>query len=83
MREALGCSLNVPAIVALSRAGARFCFYELQKWGFHFPANLDDYGSGFILGNAQIRLTDLAAAYAGLARGGLAGAPGCAIGDMA
>ena len=75
VREALGCSLNVPAIVALSRVGARFCFYELQKWGFHFPANLDDYGAGFILGNAEIRLTDLAAAYAGLARGGLAMQP--------
>jgi penicillin-binding protein 1C len=72
VREALGCSLNVPAIMALSRVGARSCFYELQKWGFHFPANLDDYGAGFILGNAEIRLTDLAAAYAGLARGGLA-----------
>jgi len=72
VREALGCSLNVPAIIALSRVGARSCFYELQKWGFHFPANLDDYGAGFILGNAEIRLIDLAAAYAGLARGGLA-----------
>ena len=72
VREALGCSLNVPAIMALSRVGARSCFYELQKWGFNFPASLDYYGAGFILGNAEIRLTDLAAAYAGLARGGLA-----------
>ena len=72
VREALGCSLNVPAIMALSRVGARSCFYDLQKWGFNFPANLDYYGAGFVLGNAEIRLTDLAAAYAGLARGGLA-----------
>jgi penicillin-binding protein 1C len=72
VREALGCSLNVPAIVALSRVGARSSFYELRKWGFNFPENLDDYGAGFILGNARIRLIDLAAAYAGLARGGLA-----------
>ena len=72
VREALGCSLNVPAIVALSRVGARPSFYELRKWGFNFPENLDDYGAGFILGNAEIRLIDLAAAYAGLARGGLA-----------
>jgi penicillin-binding protein 1C len=72
LREALGCSLNVPAIVALSRVGARSSFYELRKWGFNFPENLDDYGAGFILGNARIRLIDLAAAYAGLARGGLA-----------
>jgi penicillin-binding protein 1C len=74
-REALACSLNVPAIVVLSRLGARESFHELQKWGFHFPGSLDDYGAGFILGNAQIRLVDLAAAYAGLARRGLAMPP--------
>jgi penicillin-binding protein 1C len=71
VREALGCSLNVPAIITLSRVGARSAFYELQKWGFDFPRGLDDYGAGFVLGNAEIRLIDLAAAYAGLARGGL------------
>jgi penicillin-binding protein 1C len=75
VREALACSLNVPAIVTLSRVGARSAFYELQKWGFDFPRSLDDYGAGFILGNAEIRLTDLAAAYAGLARGGLSTKP--------
>ncbi len=75
VREALACSLNVPAIIALSRVGARSAFYELQKWGFVFPRTLDDYGAGFILGNAEIRLTDLAAAYAGLARGGLSTEP--------
>ncbi|MBV9104598.1 MAG: transglycosylase domain-containing protein [Verrucomicrobia bacterium] len=71
VREALACSLNVPAIIALSKVGARSAFYELQKWGFVFRRSLEDYGAGFILGNAEIRLTDLAAAYAGLARDGL------------
>jgi penicillin-binding protein 1C len=71
LREALGCSLNVPAVVTLGRVGARSAFYELRKWGFNFHQSLDDYGAGFILGNAEIRLVDLAAAYAGLARGGL------------
>ena len=75
VREALACSLNVPAIIALSRVGARSAFYELQKWGFRFSRGLDAYGAGFILGNAEIRLTDLAAAYAGLARGGLSTRP--------
>jgi penicillin-binding protein 1C len=72
LREALGCSLNVPAIFTLSRLGARFAFYQLQKWGFDFPQGLADYGAGFVLGNAETRLVDLAAAYAGLARGGTA-----------
>ena len=74
VRVALGSSLNIPAIVTLGRyVGARQAFYEFGRWGFRFREGLDDYGAGFILGNAEIRLLDLAGAYAGLARGGLAG----------
>ena len=72
LREALGCSLNVPAVFVLSQLGARPTFYQLQKWGFNFPQGLDEYGAGFVLGDADTRLVDLAAAYAGLARGGTA-----------
>jgi penicillin-binding protein 1C len=72
LREALACSLNVPAVFALSQLGARQTFYQLQKWGFNFPQGLDEYGAGFVVGNAETRLVDLAAAYAGLARGGTA-----------
>ncbi len=71
LREALGCSLNVPAVFALSQLGARGAFFELQKWGFEFPRGLSEYGAGFVLGNAEIRLVDLAGAYAGLARDGI------------
>jgi penicillin-binding protein 1C len=72
MREALACSLNVPAVYTLSQLGARNAFYELTKWGFDFQRGLDTYGAGFVLGNAETRLVDLAAAYAALARGGIA-----------
>src|SRR6202043_3561103 len=72
LREGLGCSLNVPAVFALSQLGARPTFYQLEKWGFDFPRGLSDYGAGFVLGNAETKLVDLAAAYAGLARGGTA-----------
>jgi penicillin-binding protein 1C len=75
VREALACSLNVPAVVTLGRLGARQGFCDLQKWGFQFARGLDEYGAGFILGNAEIRLLDLAGAYAGLARGGIAMQP--------
>jgi len=75
VREALACSLNVPAVVALSKVGARNTFFELQRWGFRLPRSLDDYGAGFILGNAEVRPLDLAAAYAGLARGGVVVTP--------
>ncbi len=74
VRTALGSSLNIPAVVTLGRyTGARQAFYEFGRWGFRFRDGLDDYGAGFILGNAEIRLLDLAGAYAGLARGGWAG----------
>jgi penicillin-binding protein 1C len=59
-------------VSALSRLGARPAFYQLQKWGFNFPQGLAEYGAGFVLGNAETRLVDLAGAYAGLARGGTA-----------
>jgi Membrane carboxypeptidase/penicillin-binding protein PbpC len=42
LREALACSLNVPAVFVLSQLGARPTFYQLQKWGFNFPQGLDD-----------------------------------------
>ena len=72
LREALGYSLNVPAAFTLSQVGARPTFYGLQKWGFQCSRRLSDYGAGFVFGNAEIRLVDLAAAYAGLARNGVA-----------
>jgi penicillin-binding protein 1C len=70
VREALGSSLNVPAVFALSRIGARETFEYLTTWGLKFPGSFDEFGAGFILGNAPVRLLELAGAYAGLARGG-------------
>lgn len=70
VREALGNSLNVPAVIALGKLGARETFVKLGSWGFPFQDNFDAYGAGFILGNANISLLDLAGAYASLARGG-------------
>ena len=75
VREALGNSLNVPAVFALSRNGAREAFNYLKSWGFRFPESFDAYGAGFILGNAPVRLLELAGAYAALARGGEYWAP--------
>ena len=70
VREALGSSLNVPAIFALSQIGARDTFEYLRTWGLNFPGSFDEFGAGFVLGNAPVRLLELAGAYAGLARGG-------------
>ncbi len=72
LREALGNSLNVPAVVTLDGLGARAVFDRLADWGIRFPASFDAYGAGFILGNGPVRLVDLAGAFATLSRGGTA-----------
>jgi penicillin-binding protein 1C len=81
LREALGSSLNVPAVFALSQIGARETFGYLRNWGLNFPGSFDKYGAGFVLGNAPVRLLELAGAYAGLARGGEAWIPKLAPND--
>ncbi len=75
VREALGNSLNVPAVVALSQVGARHAFEAMGSWGLQFDHPIEEVGAGFILGNVGVRLLDLSAAYCGLARGGLCGKP--------
>jgi penicillin-binding protein 1C len=82
VREALGNSLNVPAVFALSQNGARQTFAYLRTWGLNFPASFDSYGAGFILGNAPVRLLELAGAYAALARGGAFWAPKLTAKDL-
>ncbi len=75
VREALANSLNVPAVIALSDLGARGTFVDLLSWGLGFRHGFDTYGAGFILGNAEVSLLDLAGAYAALARSGVAWDP--------
>ena len=75
VREALGNSLNVPAVMALSRVGARSAFDAIAGWGLTFDHPIEEVGAGFILGNVGVRLLDLTSAFSGLARGGLAGPP--------
>jgi penicillin-binding protein 1C len=82
LREALGSSLNVPAVFALSKMGARETFEYLRTWGLNFPGPFDAFGAGFILGNAPVRLLELAGAYASLARGGEAWMPKLTPGDL-
>jgi penicillin-binding protein 1C len=75
VREALGNSLNVPAVVAVNRLGARKAFDAIGDWGIEFDRPLEKAGAGFILGNVGVRLLDLTSAFSALARGGLAGPP--------
>ena len=75
VREALANSFNVPAVVTLSRVGARRMFRILEECGLDFARLFDEYGAGLILGNAEVRLLDLTAAYTAFAGTGLAVEP--------
>jgi penicillin-binding protein 1C len=77
VREALACSLNVPAMRALNEIGGPRPLHELllalglESIGTDFQA----YGLGLTLGNAPVRLLDLTNAYATLASDGQHRAP--------
>ena len=72
VRSALACSLNVPAMRELNALGGPAPLHRLlTTLGL---STLDDnptlYGLGLTIGNAPVRLLELANAYATLARGG-------------
>lgn len=71
-RNALACSYNVPAVSALDKGGVGNLLALLREAGvssLQKPA--DFYGLGLALGNGEVRLLELASAYATLARGGI------------
>ena len=73
LRHALGNSLNVAAVRALELAGGPAALHRLLRdlgiSTLDHPA--DYYGLGLTLGNGEVRLLELATAYATLARGGI------------
>jgi len=72
LREALGNSLNIPAVWTLSQLGVEPFYERLQKLGFDSLVEAPDYyGLALALGDGEVRLLDLAVAYATLARNGV------------
>ncbi|RPH61625.1 MAG: penicillin-binding protein 1C [Acidobacteria bacterium] len=71
-RRALAGSENVPAVVLASEIGvARLVGFFRQAGLATFDQTASYYGLGVTLGNAEVKLAELAAAYAALARGGV------------
>ena len=69
IRTALGSSLNVPAVIALAEVGVPRVLDLLRAAGLAtLNQSPDHYGLGLALGNGEVRLVDLAAAYATLGR---------------
>jgi penicillin-binding protein 1C len=71
-RRALAGSENVPAVALASEVGVPTLVRFLTRSGFTtFDRNGAYYGLGVTLGNAEVRLDQLVAAYATFARGGV------------
>ena len=72
LRDALGNSLNIPALKTLQYVGAEPYLATLDALGFagltHHP---DFYGDGIALGSGAVTLYELVQAYATLANGGI------------
>jgi penicillin-binding protein 1C len=72
LREALGNSLNTPAVRTVRFTGAAEFRDLLQAAGFiSLVEPADFYGEGLALGNAEVSLFELVQAYAALAHRGL------------
>ncbi len=72
MREALGNSLNQSAIYMINKIGYENFFKTVSSLGLNnYPEHdADYYGLGLVVGNLEVKLIQLVAAYATLARGG-------------
>jgi penicillin-binding protein 1C len=71
LREALGNSLNIPAVKTLKFIGGDTFMERLHRMGVtSLTRNPQFYGDGLALGNGEISLYEMAQAYTVLARGG-------------
>jgi penicillin-binding protein 1C len=75
-RMALGGSENVPAVWLLAQTGVPDLLRLLRRAGLGtLTRTADHYGFALTMGDAEVRLDELVAAYAALARGGVWRAP--------
>jgi penicillin-binding protein 1C len=73
VRDALGNSLNIPALKTLQHVGAERYLATLASLGFAgLTEHPDFYGDGIALGSGAVTLYELVQAYAALANGGVA-----------
>jgi len=71
MRQALACSLNIPAVRLIEKLGVPAFLERLHSFGFEsLKAPAEKYGEALILGDGEVTMLELANAYATLARGG-------------
>jgi penicillin-binding protein 1C len=72
LRDALGNSLNIPALKVLQHVGTEPYLRTLASLGFEGLTNHPDfYGDGIALGSGDVTLLELVQAYGALANGGV------------
>jgi penicillin-binding protein 1C len=71
LRTALASSLNVPAVRTLDTVGVDALLATAHRFGLSTLTDAEVYGLALTLGGGEVRLLDLANAYATLANGGL------------
>jgi len=72
LRDALGNSLNIPAVKTIGYVGVSSYLALLHKLGFESLSwAADVYDEGLALGNGEVTLLELVQAYAALAQGGV------------
>ncbi|HEV8470432.1 MAG TPA: transglycosylase domain-containing protein [Candidatus Limnocylindria bacterium] len=70
LRVALASSLNIPAVRTLDALGLDAMLEMTHRFGLGTLSEVESYGLGLTLGGGEVRLLDLANAYAALGAGG-------------
>lgn len=70
VREALGSSLNIPAVLTLDHVGLERVFDDARKLGITTLEDPNEYDLSLALGGGAVRLIELTAAYGAFANGG-------------
>lgn len=71
LREALGSSLNVPAVAVAAHLGPATVLDAMHRAGLEsLDRDASHYGAAIALGDGEVTLLELASAYSALARGG-------------
>lgn len=71
LRVALASSLNLPALRLAQELTPSALLLHLRKLGFGLPKSAEHYGLGLALGDGEVSLWELTAAYSALATGGM------------
>ncbi len=70
LRDALGSSLNIPAVITMDHVGLPRLFQLATKLGITTLKDPQNYDLSLALGGGEVRLSELTAAYGAFASGG-------------